>query len=499
MTDIKSMAATARIGIMIFIAAISAGCGSMISTGRPEAQDFSADSFIRAVEGRDLKTVERFIEQGMDVNAKGNSDKNALQIAARNDDAKMLSALIKAGADLNTRYRYGYSILHEAVNWNSVQAVEVFINAGVDLEARSEQGETPLFISTSLGRKTTPLLIRAGADPNAANKEGETGLMCAARGGELESVRMLISAKADVNTADMMGNTALLNAAGMLRSRMESFKVEEQAVTTMVQLLLGAGADVKAKTKNEGATALHAAAREGHTNAAALLIKAGAGVNEKTKIDKFTPLMEAAKNGNADLVELLLKSGAKRKMKDRLGRTAAKWGADYPEIVTILGGKPSRKAAKAKRVSPEQKEKARKRLDELGYRDVNESMFVMSAHKGDLEAVKAFLDYGLSIESKADDHATTPLLAASMTPDSPEVGIFLIKAGADVNVGDVNGSTPLIWASQKCAMKDLVNALVKAKANVNARAAGGATPLMMAEVFKCREIIKILKKAGARK
>ena len=133
---------------------------------------------------------------------------------------------------------------------------------------------------------------------------------------------------------------------------------------------------------------MHAAAKEGHTDAAALLIKAGAKVNAKTKLDKFAPLMEAAKDGNAELVKLLLKSGAKRKIKDRLGRTAAKWGSDHTEIVAILGGKLSRKAAKAKKVSPEQKEKARKRLYELGYRTYDESMFVMSAHKGDLEAAK---------------------------------------------------------------------------------------------------------------
>ena len=500
MTGSKRMVFMERLGMMILIAVICASCGSVIPTVQPDVQDLSVESFLKAVERRDIKTVEHFIKQGMDVNAREDSERNALWLATRNDDANMVQTLIQAGADLNARYRYGYSIFHVAVEWDSPAAAEVLINAGVDLEAKTEQGKTPLFISASLGKKTTPLLIRAGADPNTANNDGETALMTAALTGELESIRMLVEAKANVNTADRIGRAALINAAGMLRSSMESFKVEEQVVTAMVEVLLSAGADVNAKTKNEGDTALHAAAKEGHTDAAALLIKAGAKVNAKTKLDKYTPLMEAAKDGNAELVKLLLKSGAKRKIKDRLGRTAAKWGSDHSEIVAILGGKLSRKAAKAKKVSPKQKEKAGKRLYELGYRTYDESMFVMSAHKGDLEAAKAFLDYGQNIESKDPrDHATTPLLAASMTPRSPELGIFLIKAGANVNVKDVNGSTPLIWAAEKCGMKDLVKALVKAGADVNAKAAGGATPLMMAESFKCNEIVKILKKAGARK
>jgi ankyrin repeat protein len=500
MIDSKCMGLTKRIGMTILIAIMLTGCGGVIPTVQTDVQDLSVKSFLRAVERKDTKTVERYIKKGMDVNAREDSDRNALWIATRNDDANMVKTLIKAGADLNTRYRYGYSILHVSVEKDAVAAAEVLINAGADLEAKTEQGKTPLFISASLGRKTTPLLIRAGADLNAANNDGETALMSAALTGELESIRMLVGSKANVDTSDRMGRTALINAAGMLRSSMASFKVKERVVTEMVEVLLSAGADANAKTKNEGETALHAAAKEGHTGAAELLIKAGANVNAKTKLDKFTPLMEAAKDGNSELVKLLLKSGAKRKTKDRLGRTAAKWGSDHPQIVTILGGKLSRKTAKAKKVSPKNKEQARKRLYELGYRTFDESTFVMSAHKGDLDAVKAFLDYGLSLESKDPrDHATTPLLAASMTPRSPELGIFLVEAGADVNVKDVNGSTPLIWAAQKCGMKDLVRALVKAGADVNAKAAGGATPLMMAKTFKCTEIIEILEKAGARK
>ena len=150
MTGSNRMVFMEVIGMIILIAFISGGCGSVTPSVQPDVKDLSVESFLKAVERRDIKTVERFIKQGMDVNARADSERNALWIATRNNDANMVQKLIQAGADLNARYRYGYSILHVAVEWDSPAAAEVLINAGVDLEAKTEQGKTPLFISASI-------------------------------------------------------------------------------------------------------------------------------------------------------------------------------------------------------------------------------------------------------------------------------------------------------------------------------------------------------------
>lgn len=146
----------------------------------------------------------------------------------------------------------------------------------------------------------------------------------------------------------------------MFRSRMKSFNVDEAMVTSMVEQLLVAGADVNARTNHEGMTALLGAAREGHTDAAALLIQAGSDVSAKTNVDAFTPLIEAAKGGYEDMVKLLLEAGADPQQQDRIGRSAIDWGADYPEIVTLLGGQPAstEKETTVKEVTPEQREQA---------------------------------------------------------------------------------------------------------------------------------------------
>jgi hypothetical protein len=143
-------------------------------------------------------------------------------------------------------------------------------------------------------------------------------------------------------------------------------------------------------------------------------------------------------------------------------------------------------------ISPEA---ARERLAELGYREVTESMLVMSAVKGETEAVRMFLAAGLPVDARHDDR--TPLLSAAMY-GRVETALLLIEAGADVNAGDMNDSTPLLWAAQKCEAHELVQALVDAGADVNARAKGGGNPLMMATVMSCTENAEILTKAGAR-
>jgi len=492
---ITSMALIALVALFL---ASCADYGGMMKDIEDMMGEMDQDTFFRAVERGDVQAAKAFLDGGENVNAQDSVDRTGLQIAVGNNDVAMVRMLIEAGADLNMRDRDGGNILYYVMEGDADEVVKMLIEAGAELEARNVREETPLIAAALNGRKSLPSLIRAGADLNSIDQMGETALMKAAMVGELESLQALIEAGADVSLADPRKNTALIFAAGMRRSQMESFHVDETSVTSIVEQLLAAGADVNAGN-DYGITPLIASAQERHADVATLLINAGADVNAKTTPDEFTPLMEAAKAGYADIVTLLLEAGADPALTDRVGRNAAEWASDYPDIVTMLGGTPVKKAAPAREVTPEQRERARQRLSELGYSEVTESLFVMSAHAGDLEAVKAFLDYGLSVDSKDPrDHTTTPLLGAA-TLDTPDIGLVLIQAGADVNAKDTNGSTALIWAAQRCGLHELVKALVEAGADVNAKAAGGATPLMMAEISNCSDNIAILQQAGAKK
>jgi len=76
-----------------------------------------------------------------------------------------------------------------------------------------------------------------------------------------------------------------------------------------VRALLQQGADVNA-AQGDGMTALHWASREGDAGTVQMLIFAGANVRAKTRLGGYTPLLLASQSGHADVIEVLVKAGA---------------------------------------------------------------------------------------------------------------------------------------------------------------------------------------------
>jgi hypothetical protein len=143
-------------------------------------------------------------------------------------------------------------------------------------------------------------------------------------------------------------------------------------------------------------------------------------------------------------------------------------------------------------------------LGKLGY-EYNEESFFQAVVDGNLDAVRLFLELGMSPNAHAKGDMHPMLVAAQQCANDPdakprsEVLIALVSAGGDVKAKDENGSTPLLWAAQTGCSIEAVQALLKAGANPNAKAKGGATPLMLAEALNHPEIAELLRKAGAKK
>jgi ankyrin repeat protein len=88
------------------------------------------------------------------------------------------------------------------------------------------------------------------------------------------------------------------------------------------RLLVAAGADVNAESRNEmRVQPLHSAAAAGNRELALALIDAGADVNARQR-HGWTPLHAAAENGDVELVRRLLEAGAEATAKNDDGTTA---------------------------------------------------------------------------------------------------------------------------------------------------------------------------------
>src|SRR3989442_394109 len=120
-----------------------------------------------------------------------------------------------------------------------------------------------------------------------------------------------------------------------------------------VQTLLKRGEDVNA-AQADGMTALHWAASHGDAELAQLLIYAGANLRAATRINGYTPLFVASQYGHAAVIETLLKSGADAKAVSRSGSTplmlAAASGRVEPGTRPLGAGR----EAKAKESAPGQ-------------------------------------------------------------------------------------------------------------------------------------------------
>ena len=118
----------------------------------------------------------------------------------------------------------------------------------------------------------------------------------------------------------VMGALCLVGGAVGAAPKRRSPKRRWPATRTAVRALLKQGVDVNA-AQGDGMTALHWAARQGDVELAQMLLYAGANVKATTRLGGYTPLIMAAQIGSAPMIETLLKAGADPKAATTNGTT----------------------------------------------------------------------------------------------------------------------------------------------------------------------------------
>src|SRR5262245_37120243 len=113
-----------------------------------------------------------------------------------------------------------------------------------------------------------------------------------------------------------MGILAVIGLSVLLSAAAGDTRVAEAAMKgdrVTDRTLLKQAADVNA-AQGDGMTALHWAALKGDAEMADLLIYAGANLKAATRLGSYTPLFMAAKSGSASVIQRLLKAGADPKV-----------------------------------------------------------------------------------------------------------------------------------------------------------------------------------------
>ncbi len=139
-----------------------------------------------------------------------NNLNNQLIEAIDGNNVKQVNKLLEQGANPNTPY-YSYRIpLHLATENNFITIVQLLLDKGADPNITDITGGTPLRAAAGLNLPAIgQLLLDKGANPNAIAKDGSTPLHSAASNGSNEMVHTLLQAGVNPLIKDDEGKTAL--------------------------------------------------------------------------------------------------------------------------------------------------------------------------------------------------------------------------------------------------------------------------------------------------
>jgi ankyrin repeat protein len=295
-------------------------------------------------------------------------------------------------------------------------------------------------------RAAVQALLDKHANPDVALPDGSTALIWAAGRNDLAMADLLLSAGADVKAANEYGATALYAAAAA------------NADAALIERLLAAGADPDTPLVS-GETALMEAARQGNLAAVRALMARGAAVNAQETNGGQNALMWAISERHAAVTDELVRHGA-----DIAARSKAGFNA-----------------------------------------------LMFAAQQGDADSARVLLTAGASANEAMPRTALTPLLIASAMGRA-KVAALLLDKGADPDAVAASGFTALHYAARRrgAAAVTIITALLKhgAKPNVrlnqkkpsetpNGVILQGATPLALAADINNIDSVKVLIDGGA--
>lgn len=264
----------------------------------------------------------------------------------------------------------------------------------------------------------------------------------------------------------------------------------------VIKLLLNAGANIEAKTK-DGKTPLHMAVEFNDLRYVInTLIDAGADILAQDE-NGWTPLQYARKYGKSGIILISLNKTRKQqttntKVQGKGHTTPLHYAAESenPELVTRM-------------IKAGADTEVRNRLGETPLHIAATQV----KHNKSLGVLTALIQGGAYREAR-DNNNRTPLHRAAyyqccnvQNSKTPEVVTILIQAGADTEARDKSGQTPLHIAVGDIRNLGVVTALIKGGANTEAQNNEGLTPLQT--VIKYRsirnrlEVLTALIKGGA--
>jgi ankyrin repeat protein len=297
-------------------------------------------------------------------------------------------------------------------------------------------------------------LLKKGIDVNAAQGDGMTALHWAAMQANTEMANMLLYAGANVRAMTRLGGFTPLHLASQSGS------------AALIEAIAKAGGSVTARTST-GVTPLMLAASSGSVEAVKALINAGADVNAIENAQGESALMFAAVADRAEAVKALLAAGAKvaasTKIVDLGALTAAPGeealqqaqrggnqggqaggGRGGPAPAAAVGGRGGTPAPAAPRTEIPGVTRPF-RYNELIGRQGGLTALLFASRQGASDTARALVEGGADVNEPSPADNSTPLLMATINGQF-DLAMYLLEHGANPNIASDAGATPLYAA-----------------------------------------------------
>lgn len=444
------------------------------------------------------------------VNAKGTGGLTSLHLAVDRGLEKAAQVLIEADANVKIQDEDLWQPLHYACKGGYHNIATLLLDNGADIEAKTRLLQTPLHRACREGHsEILELLLERGANVNALDDEEYTPLYFAADWGRRRAVELLLRKdKSNIDHAlqDEDGWTALHAAA---------FNGHEEIVTILRRE--GAGVGIR---DNQGRTALILATDQEEVGAMRELLYK---VEEHEDLhldakdnDQYAALALAASSGSVAGVRLLIEHGADCSTRNSSDRTpiiiASRWRNRDVVLALLQHQEPAD-------IINAQDEKGQTALHHAACRGHAEVLQVLLDHgadavipdnegrqalhlacfQGNVGIVKMLLNHtdGLQLESR-DKGDMTPLHIACKAGDDDVVHVPIDKLGPE-DLTRLEGEAIEFISGRHGAVVEL---LLEYHANPDAKTSNGTTVLRLAlqsgkheEVHQLVEYMRVNDKA----
>lgn len=395
-------------------------------------------------------TVSLLIENGADIEAKDIDNWTALHYAAAFASLQTVEALVDNGADKNSLTKDG----NVPVNYAKDETIKTYLSGGkigredteevVEEETKetaadetAENTETSETITedelnneldttqngsivdptvVDLDPKQLELLIavknndiiainallKENVNPNFVDEEGYSPLHRAVLNDNLDVVNVLLSYK-DIDTEIKLPYEASVDdwyLGGATPLLVASYTGNADIVNALIE----AGSDIRAKDDIDGAATIHIASANGNNEVINILLnKDNTLINEADSM-KDTPLHWASIKNQTDTISLLLANGADTKLTNSDGNTVLHYAAMY----------------------------------------------------GDVNTVNVLLEADSSLASVENNEGITPIYYAIVVSDNDILSSIITNGQIDINKKDSLGYTPLHYAANYGNMEAVV-------------------------------------------